>query len=409
MVSRRGLACMAAAFVWAGRASAQTAPSRGVLKIGVVNPFSGPLALYGDEMTRGFELAVDRVNAAGGVLGRTVQIVRASATTPQEAITAVEQLVSRDKVDVLSGTYVTALSNAASEAALSNNKLFWETNALARDLTERGLPNFARSGPAGDSFAQRSVEGALKLVATQLGKPPAAMKVWIEHEDSAFGTSIAKEQERLLRAAGVTQLGLGSHSARAVDLSDSVLRAKNFGPDLWLSTGYVVDHNLLLRTAREQAFKPGAMMLVGTGDTFETLDALGKDYLEGVLLVSYPRPDVGEAYAPGASAFLAAYRAKYSRDPIAPQSMSAYVGMRVLLEALAAAGSTEYEKVIAAAAKMDKPFGSYETGYGVKFDKTMQNVRALPLIAQWQDGKVRAVYPAEAVAAGTQVSSLARK
>ena len=48
--------------------------------------------------------------------------------------------------------------------------------------------------------------------------------------------------------------------------------------------------------------------------------------------------------------------------------------------------STEYEKVIAAAAKMDKPFGSYETGYGVKFDKTMQNTRALPLIAQWQQG-----------------------
>jgi len=65
--------------------------------------------------------------------------------------------------------------------------------------------------------------------------------------------------------------------------------------------------------------------------------------------------------------------------------------------------------VIAAAAKMDKPFGSYETGYGVKFDKTMQNVRALPLIAQWQDGKVRAVYPAEAVSGGTQLSNLARK
>lgn len=406
MVSRRSLACIAATFAWlgAGAASAQ-AP----LKIGVVNPFSGPLALYGDEMTRGFELAVDRVNAAGGVGGRMVQVVRASATTPQEAITAVEQLVSRDKVDVLSGTYVTALSNAASEAALSNNKLFWETNALARDLTERGLPNFARSGPAGDAFAQRSVEGTLKLVADQLGKAPAALKVWVEHEDSAFGTSIAKEQERLLRAAGVTRLGLGSHSARAVDLSDSVLRAKNFAPDLWLSTAYVVDHNLLLRTAREQSFKPGAMMLVGTGDTFETLDALGKDYLEGVLLVSYPRPDVGEAYAPGAGAFLTAYRAKYNRDPIAPQSMSAYVGMRVLLEALTAAGSTDYEKVIAAAARMDKPFGSYETGYGVKFDKTMQNTRALPLIAQWQDGKVRAVFPPEAVAAGTQASSLARK
>jgi len=404
MVSRRGLAgILAAVALWGTPASAQS-----VLRIGAVNPYSGPMALYGDELTRGFELAVERANAAGGVLGRKIEIVRGSATTPQEGIAAVEQLVGRDKVDVLIGTYVTAISNAASEAALSNGKLFWETNALARTLTDRGLPNFARSGPASDTFALRSIQGATKLVADGLGKPARDLKIWIEHEDSAFGTSIATEQVRLLKEAGVTQVGIGTHSAKSVDLSDSILRARNFAPDLWLSTAYVADHNLLLRTAREQAFKPGAIMLVGTGDTFETLDAVGKEALEGVLLVSYPRADVGEAYAPGASTFLAAYRAKYNREPIAPQAMSAYVGMRVLLECIAAAGSTEYEKVIAAAAKMDKPFGTYETGYGVKFDATMQNIRALPLIAQWQSGRVIAVFPPEAVPSGGKMVSLAR-
>ena len=379
------------------------------LRIGVVNPYSGPMALYGDELTRGFELAVDKANAAGGVLGRKIVLIRGSATTAQEGISAVEQLVGRDKADLLLGTYVSAISNAASEAALNNGKLFWETNALARDLTDRGLPNYARSGPDSNAFAQRSVEGTLKLVADKLGRAPKDLKVWIEHEDSSFGTSIANEQQRLLKAAGVTQLGEGIHSARAVDLSDSILRAKNFGPDLWLSTGYVGDHNLLLRTAREQSFKPGAMMLVGTGDTFETLDAVGREFLDGVLLVSYPRADVEDRYGPGAHAFLAAYKAKYNREPIAPQAMSAYAGVEMLIECIAAAKSTEYEKVIAAAAAMDKPYGSYPTGYGMKFDKTMQNVRALPLIAQWQDGKVVAVYPAEAVAPGLQLASLTRK
>ena len=378
------------------------------LKIGVVNPYSGGMALYGDEMTRGYDIAVDQLNAKGGLLGRKVTIVRGSATTAQEAIAAVEQLIGREKVDILSGTYVTAISNAASEAALNNNKLFWETNALAKDLTDRGLPNFARSGPDSAAFARRSVEGTLQLVIPKLGKAAKDVKIWIEHEDSAFGTSIAKEQERLLKEAGI-QAQLGSHSARSVDLSDSILRAKNANPDLWLSTGYVTDHNLLLRTAREQSFKPAAMMLVGTGDTFETLEAVGKDYLNGILLVSYPRADVGESYGPGATGFLAAYKAKYNRDPIAPQAMSAYVGLKVLFEAVAAAGSTDYEKVIAAAAKLDKPFGSYETGYGVKFDKTMQNSRALPLIAQWQDGSVKAVFPKEALPAGGTVLDLGRK
>lgn len=378
------------------------------LKIGVVNPYSGPMALYGDEMTRGYDIAVDQANAKGGVLGRKIAIVRASATSAQEAIAAVEQLTGRDKVDLLSGTYVTAISNAASEAALNNGKLYWETNALSKDLTDRGLPNFARSGPDSTAFARRSVEGVLQLVIPKLGKDPKSVKVWIEHEDSSFGTSIATEQERLLKQAGI-QVGMGAHSARSVDLSDSILRAKNAAPDIWLSTAYVTDHNLLLRTIREQGFKPAAKMLVGTGDTFETLEAVGKEALNGVLLVSYPRADVGEAYGPGAAAFLAAYKAKYNRDPIAPQAMSAYVGMKILLEAVTDANSTGYEAVIAAAAKMDKPFGTYETGYGVKFDAKMQNGRALPLIAQWQDGQVRAVFPKEALAPGVTLLDLAGK
>ncbi|GAC1482387.1 MAG: ABC transporter substrate-binding protein [Acetobacteraceae bacterium] len=393
---------LAAVLFAAGTAVAQD------IKIGVVNPYSGPMALYGDEMTRGYDIAIEQANAKGGVLGRKITLVRASATSAQEAISAVEQLIGRDKVDLLSGTYVTAISNAASEASLNNGKLFWETNALSKDLTNRGLPNFARSGPDSVAFARRSVEGVLQLVIPKLGKQPRDVKVWIEHEDTSFGTSIGKEQERLLKEAGV-QVSIGSHSARAIDLSDSVLRAKSAAPDIWLSTGYVIDHNLLLRTMREQSFAPAATMLVGTGDTPETLEALGKDALNGVLLVSYPRADIGESYGPGAGAFLAAYKAKYNRDPIAPQAMSAYVGMKILLAAIADAKSTEYEKVIAAAAKMDKPFGTYETGYGVKFDATMQNTRALPVIAQWQDGQVHAVFPNEALAPGSTLVAFARK
>ncbi len=49
------------------------------------------------------------------------------------------------------------------------------------------------------------------------------------------------------------------------------------------------------------------------------------------------------------------------------------------------------------------------TGYGVKYDKTMQNTRALPVIAQWQDGQVRAVFPKEAMAPGTALAELGRK
>jgi branched-chain amino acid transport system substrate-binding protein len=379
------------------------------LKIGSVNPSSGGLALYGDEVTRGYELAADWVNGKGGVLGRKVAIIRGNASTPQEGIAAVEQFVSGDKVDALIGTYISAVASAASEAALNDNKLYWDTNALAQELTERGLPNYIRSGPSANVFASQSAAVITKLVGPAMGKAPTDLKVWIEHEDSIYGTSIGKEQERILKAEGVTIVGNGAHSYKSIDLTDSILRAKNAAPDVWIQTGYIPDTNLLLRTARDQGFKPGAMITVGTGDTYETLDALGKDGLEGVLVVSYPRYDMNPKYGPGIEDYLKAYRAKFGKDPIAPQSMAAFVGAKILFKAIAAAGSTDIDAVRAASAKMDEPLMTYETGFGVKFDDKMQNTRALPVAAQWQDGKLVTLFPAEATPEGGKLTGLARK
>jgi branched-chain amino acid transport system substrate-binding protein len=398
-----GFAAGAALAAGTRGAFAQGAP----IRIGAINPYSGAMAQYGDEVTRCYELAAEWVNGQGGLLGRQVQIVRGNATSAQEGIAAVEQLAGREKADILAGTYVTAVSNAASESALNYGKLYWETNALARDLTDRGLPNFVRSGPSSNEFASRAVEAAVKVVAPRLNKQPEDLKIWVEHEDSAYGTSIAAEQQRLLKEAGIG-FGAGSHNARAIDVTDSILRAKNTAPDIWISTAYVVDTNLLLRAARDQGFKPAAMILCGVGDTRETLEALGKEFLEGILVVSYPRPDVSEKYGPGAGAFLKLYRDKLGRDPIAPQGMNAFVGMKILFEAVKAAGGVDYEKVVKAAASLDKPLSSYETGYGVKFDAKMQNVRALPVAVQWQGGAIKAVYPGEASAGGAAVVNVPR-
>ncbi|MES2481740.1 MAG: ABC transporter substrate-binding protein, partial [Pseudomonadota bacterium] len=88
------------------------------LKMGAINPFSGPMAQYGAEVTRGFEMAVDKANASGGVLGRKVQVVNGDAVNAQQGIQAVEQLMNRDKVDFFAGTYVSAISNTASDSAM---------------------------------------------------------------------------------------------------------------------------------------------------------------------------------------------------------------------------------------------------------------------------------------------------
>lgn len=365
-------------------------------KVGSINPYSGPTALYGDEVTRGYELAADAINAKGGILGKQVEIIRGNASAPQEGIAAVEQLAGRDNVDVFIGTYLSAVAQAASEAALNYNKLYWDTNALATNLTERGLPNFVRSGPYSVSFADRSAEFVIDLVAKELGKAPNELTVWIEHEESIYGTSIAERQKQAFDAAGVKVLGIGAHNFKAIDLTDSVLRARDAKPDVWINTGYVPDGNLLLRTARDQGFTPLATVFVGTGDTSETLEAMSKDGVEGLYVVSYPRPDISEEFGPGSAAYLEAYRARYKQDPIAPQSMAAFVGFKMMAEAVDAAGSADPEAVKAALPGMDKPESSYETGFGVKYDEHAQNIRAFPTVIQWQNGKQVTIYPVKA-------------
>ena len=389
-------------------ALAQTALAQQTIKIGALNPYSGPMALYGTEVTRGYELATDKVNASGGIAGRKLELIRGDVTNAQQGIATVEQLVNKDKVDMFVGTYVSGISLTASDTALRYNKLYWETNAVAQLLTERKLPNFIRSGPDGGAFANTSSATVRDLIAPALKKDIKDLKIWIEHEESIYGTSIAQGQKRILEAFGAKIVGVGSHAANTISLNDTVLRAKKAEPDLLIQTGYVPDGNLLLRTAREQGFKPAAILFVGTGDTPETLAALGAASMEGILVVGYPRNDITDKFGPGNKAYLEAYRAKFKSDPVAPQGMAAYSGFLIMAEALKAAGSVDPAKVQAAAAKLDVPENTYPSGFGAKFDGNFQNVRAQFTASQWQDGKMVTVFPKEAVLPGVKLRALAR-
>ena len=396
------------ALVASAAAFAQTASAQQTIKIGALNPYSGPMSLYGTEVTRGYELAVDKLNAGGGLLGKKIELVRGDVTNPQQGIATVEQLVTKDKVDMFVGTYVSAISLTASDAAQRYNKLYWETNAVAQMLTERGLSNFVRSGPDGNAFANTSSAAVRELIAPALKRDIRGLKVWIESEDSIYGSVIAAGQKRILETFGAKVVGTGAHSARTIDLNDTVLRIKQAAPDVLIQTGYVPDGNLMLRTLRDQGVKPGAVLYVGTGDTAETLQALGAEYMEGILIVGYPRQDITEAFGPGNKAYLEAYRAKYKADPVAPQGMNAYSGFMIMAEAVKNAGAIEPDKVQAAAAKLDKPENSYPSGYGVRFDKQFQNVRTGFTVSQWQAGKLVTVFPKLAVLPGVTLKPLAR-
>ena len=247
------------------------------------------------------------------------------------------------------------------------------------------------------------------LLGPAIGKPIKGLKVWIESENSIYGTSIAKQQKELLEKEGATVVGVGAHNFRAADLTR--LGASREGHH----ARHLDQHRL--RAGRQSAAAHDARAGLQAsrdpagrdGRYIETLESLGASIWRQFTVVGYPRPDQTEAYGPGAAAYLAAYKAKYQRDPIAPQGMAAYVGAKMLIEAIAAAGSVDMEKLRAAAAKMDKPEKSYATGFGVKFDAQFQNTRAFPTVVQWQSGKIVTVFPKDAAQPDVKLVNLPRK
>ena len=379
-----------------GSASGSGGGGGGELKIGVINPFSGPNAPGGDAIMQGYEIAADEANADGGVNGRQITLVKGDASAPEQGISEVNRLATSENVDMFAGTYLSGVSNTASETALRYGKLYWETNGLATDLTERKLANFIRSGPSSAQFGQIAGDAMEKVVPQSIGKDIKGLKVCVTHEESIYGTSISDIVDQRLEKLGAQVTATVPYSPSAPDLGNVILKCQQGSPDVWVETGYVPDVNLLLRTAQQQGFTPAARVLIGSGDTRLTLDAVTADVLNGTFVVGYPHFDIQKGYAPGAADFLAAYKKKNGSEPTFPQTLAAYTGMKMLIDALDEAKSTDPAKVKKVVADWDKKLGTYPAGFGAKFDDTFQNTLALPTVTQWQGDKSVTVYPEKA-------------
>ena len=405
---KKFIAIAAAALALAGVCSSIGWAQDNPIKIGAMTPNTGGIAILGNDLARWYELAAEEVNAKGGVLGRKVQIIRGDATNAQEAIAAVDKLVTINKVDIITGTIASFISQAASEASLNYGKMYWETNSLAVDLTERGLPNFLRTGPSAAYYALQAADVTKNKLAKEIGKKVGDLKVWVEHEDSNYGTSIATEVNRLMTVDGA-KVQIAGHKASSVDLTDAVLRAKEYNPDVFIISGYVVDTNLLLRTMRERQFKPAATILIGLGDSKETADAVGLDYLQGILVVSFPRHHISQKYAPGSDEVNEKFKKKYGAEPVGNAGFNGYVGMQILFKAIEATkGDMSPTALMQAAKAMDFPMGTFTSGYGVKFDEKMQNTRGEAVTYQWQGDVTTVVWPDAAKLATTELKKLAR-
>jgi branched-chain amino acid transport system substrate-binding protein len=379
------------------------------LRLGALYPFSGGLALLGDESFRGFELAVERRNAEGGLLGQKIQIVRGDAVDANQAVGTARRLTSVDRVQAIFGSYASSISFAATQVSELAGVPYFELGAISDPITERGFEHVFRSNPTSKGFADRTIDVIEQIIAPGLGVDPKDLRIAIIHEDALYGTTVAEYQVAAAKAAGLNVVEVLPYSAKAVDLSSLLLRLRGANAEVVLATSYQNDTVLFFRQMGETDYRPKAIIGAGGGYSMQdTVNAVGADNMHGVFDIDFTQYLTNEAGAPGIGAFVQAYEKKYGTAPRSGHSLANYAGAMMFFDAIDAAGSMEPAKIRQAVLALDKPMGSYPTGWGAKFDQNGQNTRGLPSVMQWLDGQLTTVFPPDAAVAEPVVGQVGR-
>jgi branched-chain amino acid transport system substrate-binding protein len=391
--SRLAAAVLAMLFLAAGQPAAAKD-----WRIGAAYPLSGNLSVLGTEALAGAQIAVDMINEKGGVAGGKVVLVKSDVTDPTTATNEARRLITQEHVQLLVGTYGSSISLALAAVANQFKVPYFEGAAVSDMLTSRGHRYVFRINDNADALARALVDAVPDLIAPRVKKDPKSFKVALIHEDSAFGSSIAKDAVEHAKRRGLDLGVVEPYDAKTQDLAPLVLRMKSLNPDALLAVQYFNDAILFWRQARENGYSPKNFVAIGSGQsTTDYVAGVGKD-AEGVLIADVPSAGVKpDALSPEARAlqaeFIKRYQAKMGKPP-ASHATRHFAAMTTLFgKILPAAKTTEGEAFRKAVLALDEPIGSTILGFGLKFREDGQNERMFNVILQWQKGRLLTVWP----------------
>lgn len=372
------------------------APARAAepLRIGALYPLSGSLALLGDESWRGAEIARQLRNKKGGVAGRQIEFVKVDIPDANAAKSETERLVSREGIKLLVGTYASSLCLTASEVAARAGVPYFEFGAISDQITARGYKTIYRTGSKAQSFAKVQVGFVKDYLAPRWKKKPSDIRLSLVHEDSAYGSSVARNCEAEAKAAGIPVVSIIPYSKDAVDLSSVILRLKSDKPDVVIAVSYANDAILLGRQAKELGLDLKAFIGTGGGHSLSSFDKALGPIAENVLNVDFTQYKVNPKFTPGLAEFVKLYKATFKEPPRSGHSLANFMGANVLFDILEkTGGSMDNDKIRPVALAMRVKQGETPTGWGVHFTEDGQNVLAEAFMMQWIKGELVTVWP----------------
>jgi branched-chain amino acid transport system substrate-binding protein len=335
------LVLLAAALVMLGMLAAPALASDDVVRLGVISPASGNYADLGAAERRGITMAVEEINAAGGVLGKQVKmIVEDTETNPAAGARKAQKLMERDKVHFMLGAVSSSVAIAISEVAQRNNTIYLNTNTNSSECTGKHChrTNF-RVGPNNHML----VHSAAPYMAKKFGKN----WFFITH-DYSWGRSGTKTFRQILKQVGGKELGEALIPMNTRDFSSYLIKIRNLSPkpDMIMCTIGGVDRSAMFEQIRQFGMDKDyrwGFSLMDYGDCF----AVGADKAIGIFAAEwYHTID-----APGVKEFVAKYKKRWPDAQFkVPENncYQGYIGARALLRAAMRAKSLETTPVIKA-------------------------------------------------------------
>jgi branched-chain amino acid transport system substrate-binding protein len=339
---------------------------------GVLLPLTGPDSLIGDECLRGIQLAADAVNAAGGVAGQALALLPSDAGGQGDVAGAARGLIA-GHAGVLLGTGISALSYPGSAAAELAQVPYIELNAAAAGITGRGFKFLLRSCETTAMVAQVAVAA---VAARWPGK-----QIGLLFNTGATAGAVAGAVLALWQAAKLIPALVVGYPEGVADLHEPVSRLKRAGVQVILHAAGADDVLQMFQAMQDIGWTPQAV--IGCGDGYllrETAYALGPVF-DGTLAVGapfYPAPAAGIAQN---------YLARFGMPPRSPDSLSAYVGAKLVFDRLGQAGG-DFGKLLDVLRATDIQAGGLANGWGVQFDKNGQNTRSFAVLQQWRGGSL---------------------
>ena len=356
------------------------------VKLGVLHPVSGALSYSGQQGRLGATLAIEDVNAAGGIKalgGAKIEAVLGDAqSTPEGGNAEVEKMNSAGVAAIVGG-YASSICLTASQTAARYDLPYLVDVGVADNIVTRGFKNTFRFGPGFGVIAKTALDN-LVTINEAAGKP--AKTVLIVHEDSLFGSGLAKLLNTQLPERGFEVLDTIPHPTPTRDFNNVVLKIKAQNPDLVIPANYYNEYVLLARTMQQQRVRQKGVysVLGGAASSYKFV----KEFPDAAQYIM----DCNHWFDPrNPKALALRKRVEEKGQFYTYEVFMNYSCILLVADALERAGSAQRAKMIAALES--STFAGHVMPYGPTKFVDGQNQGAAPVNTQVLGNDIQVIFP----------------